>query len=196
MKSEEVKALIEALDDLIELKTLFRKTAPTYKLDEGLETIFLSLLKSLSQKLQPIFKTYLKDDHSEDSNKKVKERILEVLNAGNYALISSSSSKKKLKSIGIDPRNLIVSGGPLFFEDYKKINPNLPEKALIGIKKKCENLINEVKNLDLSKKGLFLITEANNPTDQLIRERIGDFSALVGKFINQLILDSWKDLDL
>jgi len=195
MKSEEVKAFIESLDDLIELKTLFRKTTPTYNLDKEMENTFLSLLKSLQQKLQPIFLTYLNDDVTETPDQNAKNNILELMNAGNYALISSNSSKKKLKAIGIDPRNLIVSGGPLLFEDYKIINPNLPEKAFPSIIKKVESLFRDIKKEDWTQKDLIYIYEAANPTDELILEKLEEVSKLIGKKVKTIKLSSWKEID-
>lgn len=192
IKFEEVKALLTAIDDLIEIKLLIRKSVPNYNLNESSNNQFISLLKSLQKKLVPIFSKYLKDDIS---TKEIKKSILELMNAGKIALISANSSKKKLKSIGVDPRSLIVSGGPLFFEDYKIINPNLPVKALQGIKKKCDRLINQIKSKNWREKDLIFIYEKENPTDKLILNRTEEISNLIGKKVITFKIKSWKYLD-
>ena len=103
--------------------------------------------------------------------------------------------KKKLKNIGIDPRNIIVSGGPLFFKDYKIINPNLSEPALENIKKKCERLIKQLENEDWSKQNLIFIYEKENPTDELILSKLDRISNIIGKNLKTFELKSWKDLE-
>ena len=111
----------------------------------------------------------------------------------NIALVSSNSSKKKLKEIGVDPRFLIVSGGPLFSEDYKSINPNLPDKALQGINQKCERLISQLKNIDADRDLVFMFN-VNNQTDKVILKRLNELSELIDKNIKTFEISSWKDI--
>ncbi|MFX1256449.1 MAG: DUF2100 domain-containing protein [Promethearchaeota archaeon] len=190
---EEVKTLLSAIDDLIEIKLLIRKVAPNYDLNESLNNEFISLLKSLQKKLIPIFSKYIKQDIS---TMRIRKEIVDIMSSGNIALISSNSSKKKLKNIGIDPRVLIVSSGSLFFDDYKFINPPLPDNALQGIKKKCEGLIKRIKSEDWSEKDLIFFYERENPTDELILKRIDEISSIIGKKVKTFEITSWKDLDL
>jgi len=195
--SEEVKALLAALDDLIDIKLLIRKIVPKYDLNEATYRSFLSNLKSLRQKLNPIFSAYLSDEDMKvmESSEDLKNKILDLVKNNTIILISANSSKKKLKNIGIDPRNLIVSGGPLFVEDYKIINPNLSEKALENIKKKCERLINQLENEDWSKHNIIFIYEKENPTDILILNKLDRISNIIGTNLNVFELNSWKDLE-
>ena len=146
MNSEEVKALLAAFDDLVDIKILIRKIVPSYEIDKSLNDELIMLLSNLKQKLQPLFSKYLKQESSlktEDSKIAIKDTILKAISNNNIVLISANSSKKKLKNLGIDPRRLIVTGGPLFIEDYKVVNPNLPDKALPNLKKKSERVFNE-----------------------------------------------------
>ena len=97
--------------------------------------------------------------------------------------------------MGINPQYLIVSGGPLFIEDYKEINPSIPNNAIPGIEKKCERLLNQLKNEKWDNKELFFIYETNNATDKLILNRLEEISKLIGKQIKTIEINSWKDLD-
>ncbi len=194
MNSNEVHALLTALDDLIEIKILIRKSVPKYNLDEIMQKEFQTKLNSLYTKLNPIFKKYLVEDNSIDHFNVLKESLTNQLTI-NYALISSNSSKKRLKNIGIDPRHLIVSGGPIFFEDYKIINPKLTDKALEDIKRKCERILNIIENEDWRNKNLFFIYEKENPTDNLILNRLEDLTKIIGKKVKIIEIRDWKDFD-
>lgn len=153
------------------------------------------MLKILQNKLQPVFSEYLNQETLSIPIESKKNEILQLINDKNIALVSANSSKKKLKSIGLDPRLIIVTGGPLFFEDYKIINPNLSDKALEGIKTKCEKLIYQIKNEDWNEKDLIVIYEKENPTDNLILNRINEISEFIKKKVLTIRLNSWKDLD-
>ena len=159
---------------------------------------FISLLSTLQKKLQPIFLRYLSIERELETRgvkRTSKEAILDSLDKGNFALVSANSSKKKLKSIGLNPQYLIVSGGPLFIEDYKKVDPNLPDNALPGIEKKCERLIKQLKDEKWDDKELYFIYETDNASDRLILDRLEEISKLIEKQIKTIEIKSWKDLN-
>ncbi|MCK4686806.1 MAG: DUF2100 domain-containing protein [Candidatus Lokiarchaeota archaeon] len=195
INSEEVKALLNAINSLIEIKILIRNTAPNFEFDDIQNEKFIELLKSLYNKLKPIFSKYLKDENSVFTTTTLRDNILKTLNSNNFALISANSSKKKLKNIGIDPRRLIVSGGPLFFEDYMVLNPDIKNEQLQSIKKKCDRLINKIKNETWDEKDLVFIYEKGNFTDKFILDKINRLSELIGKQVKVLEIKSWKDLN-
>ncbi|MFX1393000.1 MAG: DUF2100 domain-containing protein [Promethearchaeota archaeon] len=198
IRIENVKALLTAIDDLIEIKLLIRSIVPSYTLDENLNEKFNSLLKSLQNKLQPLFSEYLTKEiliKTKDSAEQIKTKILKILKSDNIGLISANSSKKKLKTLGVDPRRLIVTGGPISIKDYKIINPDLPDKALSGIKTKYERLINQINSENWENKDLVFIYEKENPTDKLILNRIEEISNIIQKKVILLELNSWKDFD-
>ena len=117
IKSEEVKSILAAIDDLIEIKILIRKITPDYNLNDTLNKVFIEKLVDLHKNLQPLFSKYLKEEFilkPKKSINQLKEDIQDVVKRGNFGLVSANSSKKKLKTIGFDPRLLIVTGGPLF----------------------------------------------------------------------------------
>ena len=198
MNSEEVRALLAAFDDLVDIKILIRKIVPNYELDSSLNEELLFLLNKLNQKLQPLFSKYLKQDSTlktEDSKIARKNTIIEAISNENVILISANSSKKKLKNIGVDPRRIIVSGGPLFIEDYKVVNPNLPDKALPNIKKKCERILNELRHEKWGGGDVLFVHERENATDRLILDKIEQISNLIQKNIKSINVGSWDTLD-
>ncbi|MFX0042306.1 MAG: DUF2100 domain-containing protein [Candidatus Hodarchaeota archaeon] len=194
MHSEEVKALLRAINDLIEIKTILRKITPNIEFDDSQNERFIELLRSLHTKLNPLFTKYLKDENSVLTTT-LKGTIINTMNSNNIALISSNSSKKKLKNIGIDPRRLIVSGGPLFFEDYMVLNPDIKSDQLQSIKKKCDRFIYQIKKETWEEKDLIFIYEKGSYTDKFILNKINKISELIGKEVKILEIKSWKDLD-
>jgi len=198
IKIENIKTLLSAIDNLIDIKTIIRKTVPTYELNEELENQFISSLKTLHNKLNPFFSKYLQinaNSMATSPSASIKEKIIELANQKNLFLISANSSKKALKNVGIDPRFIIVSGGPLFSEDYTVVNPSLSENILIGIKSKCERIINQLKSEDWTKKDLVFIFEKENITDKLILKRAEQISKIIGKNVVLVGLGSWNELE-
>lgn len=196
--SKEVKSLLDAIIDLIEIKMIIRKTVPDYELDEKLMEKYINILESLQLKLLPLFSKYL-NQASEEIQIKSKEEIIKEIKTlsrdVNITLVSSNSAKKKLKNIGLDPRNIIVSGGPIFFNDYSKVNPNISDKAIPGIKRKCENLISKITKINWEEKEFIFLYERDNITDKIILDELGKISELIGKKIITYLILSWKDLE-
>jgi hypothetical protein len=198
IKSEEVKSILAAIDDLIEIKILIRKITPDYNLNDTLNKFFIEKLVDLHKNLQPLFSKYLKEEFilkTKKSINQLKEDIQDIIKNGNFALVSANSSKKKLKTIGFDPRLLIVTGGPLFSEDYNKINQNISDNAIISIKKKCERILTQIETINWNHKDLVFIYDSNNATDKLILKRIDALSKLIGKKVKTLEITSWNVLD-
>ena len=198
IKSEEVKSILAAIDDLIEIKILIRKITPDYNLNDTLNKFFIEKLVDLHKNLQPLFSKYLKEEFilkTKKSINQLKEDIQDIIKSGNFGLVSANSSKKKLKTIGFDPRLLIVTGGPLFFEDYKRINQNISDNAIISIKKKCERILTQIETINWNHKDLIFIYDSNNTTDKLILKRIDALSKLIGKKVKTLEITSWNVLD-
>ena len=198
IKSEEVKSILAAIDDLIEIKILIRKITPDYNLNDTLNKVFIEKLVDLHKNLQPLFSKYLKEEFilkTKKSINQLKEDIQDIIKKNNFGLVSANSSKKKLKTIGFDPRLLIVTGGPLFFEDYNKINQNISDNAIISIKKKCERILTQIETINWNHKDLIFIYDSNNTTDKLILKRIDALSKLIGKKVKTLEITSWNVLD-
>ena len=90
---------------------------------------------------------------------------------------------------------IIVTGGPLFIEDYKVVNPDLPDKALPNIKKKCERVINELKHQKWADKKVIFLYEKDNITDKLILNKRETVSKLIEKEIKAIDIGSWNEFE-
>ena len=101
----------------------------------------------------------------------------------------------KLKNLGIDPRLLIITGGPLSAEDYKVINPNITEDVIKGARSKLERIFAQLKSDNWTDKDLVFIYEPNNPTDKLILKRLDAVEKLIGKPVKRFEISDWKDAE-
>ena len=196
LTSFDVKIVLSALEDLLEIKVIFRKIAPNYVFDDLSKEKYLSILSTLNDKIQPIFQKYLTQNKSEESTIPNEIEFLEQLKReDNIIIVSASSSKKILKKRGFNPLNIIMSGGPLIDEDYKKINPNLSEQSLLGIKKKCLNILNILQSQKAYEKPLIFIFEAQNLTDKIILNELESIIDMIGKKIDIFEIPSWGELE-
>ncbi len=189
----EIKALLSTLDDLIDMKILFRKLAPNYTLDKECNQQFLSILESLYLKFQPLFSKFLNQDHTVgDKQSNAKEFLEQIKEKKSHVLVSANSSKKVLKKWGILPQNIIVSGGPLIFEDFKKVNPNISDERLSGVKKKCNHLLKLLQSNKLRGQDVIFIYEIQNLTDKIILDELNTNIDLIDKHIQLYRIPSWK----
>lgn len=196
LKKSEVESLLNSIDNLLEIKSYIRKIAPTYELTDPYDKKIIEKLQSLQEDLDPLFSEYLegkKGFEPAELGGDQREKIIDVIENGNMALISSNSAKDILKHWGLDPRQLIVTGGPLFLEDYQKVNPNIPDPALEGIKKKCEGIMETIKNENWNDKDLYFIYETENRADSYTYEKIERLSNLIGKKVKVIKISSWDD---
>jgi len=197
IKKEDVELLLEAIDDLVDLKIIIRKITPNYELNNIQKDEFISKLQHLYTSLHPIFSTYLKEESVLEQQgfiEEKREKIIKAFSRGNYLLVSSNSAKNNLKDLGADPRNIMVSGGPFFLEDYQKVDPNIPDHALEGIKKKCERVKEELKSKIWENNDLYFIYEKDDIADKLTLEKINQISDLIGKEVKTIGIKSWNSL--
>ncbi|MBN1214006.1 MAG: DUF2100 domain-containing protein [Candidatus Lokiarchaeota archaeon] len=188
IKKEYIKNILDTFDDLIDIKIIIRESSPDYKLNDLLQNKFIYSLNSIKNKLNPIFSTYLSNFNSKkyiNNQRNSLDQIRNIFKKGNMAIISSNSAKKILKNFGIDPRQLIVTGGPFFMEDYEKINP--------GIEKKCNRLLEEIKNIEWYDKELYFLCENQNKSDKLTLRKLDKISELIKKPVKIIEIESWNE---
>jgi len=94
IKSEEVKSILAAIDDLIEIKILIRKITPDYNLNDTLNKFFIKKLVDLHKNLQPLFSKYLNEEFILKTKKSIyqlKEDIQDIIKSGDFGLVSANS---------------------------------------------------------------------------------------------------------
>ena len=145
INSQEIQAILESIDILLEIKCLIRSIVPGSELNETQMKLFKSSLKTLKSLLEPLFSKFLQTEVIEKIKNEKFIELKKLIEKEGYILISASHSKKILKNLGFNPLKIIVSGGPLIIEDYLEINPNFSKKTLLGIERKTKNLMDKLK---------------------------------------------------
>jgi hypothetical protein len=192
INSQEIKDILQAIDILLEIKCLIRTGVPDFELNEKELKLFNSLLYSLKNLLQPLFEKSIPSDKEKKVKNEIITKLYKLIEKSEYILISSNHSKKILKNLGFNPLKLIVSGGPLIYIDFLKINPNLSETNLEGIIKKTKMIINRLKNIAQEDSKITFIFEKHNKTDQIILEELSELKDIIGQDIFLFELPSWK----
>ncbi|TFG15838.1 MAG: DUF2100 domain-containing protein [Promethearchaeota archaeon] len=192
INSQEVKAILESIDILLEIKCLIRSIVPGSELNETQMKLFNSSLNSLKSLLEPLFSKFLQTEVIEKIKNEKFTELKKLMEKEGYILISASHSKKILKNLGFNPLKIIVSGGPLIIEDYLKINPNLSKKTLLGIERKTKNLMDKLKKIAREGSNIIFIYMTQNETDQIILEELNEIQKIIGKVISLFEISNWK----
>ncbi|TFG11843.1 MAG: DUF2100 domain-containing protein [Promethearchaeota archaeon] len=192
INSQEVQAILESIDILLEIKCLIRSIVPGSELNETQMKLFKSSLNSLKSLLEPLFSKFLQTEVIEKMKNEKFIELKKLMEKEGYILISASHSKKILKNVGFNPLKIIVSGGPLIIEDYLEINPNLSKKTLLGIERKTKNLMDKLKKIAREGSNITFIYMAQNETDQVILEELTEIQNIIGKDISLFKISNWK----
>ena len=146
-----IYALIEA-DDY-----LYRK-APHHKLNDKEAKEFCKLIFKCKRHLDKVLEGF---GFKFQGGVKLKEDVLYIV-----------SSRKLLRSLKskMPEVNVISTDGVLHPEDIKIIRPDISEKALKGISKKCEIVKREIERLieKLKPSEILVVVDENNKGDQLV----------------------------
>jgi len=210
--------LLELLELLLEIKIIMRKYTPNFKIPVYDSQIIIENLSKAAKLFIPLIsKIGLIDSKTPIEIKSTSKnfKIMDVIGKindfkeditisnsyqlfnnikNNVVLVSTNSEKKKLKSIGIPTQDIKVIGGPIDLNDYKKIGKKIPDNVLENIKKKNEDLVNDLKEIVLHNKTIVFIYSDDEITDNLNRSKINEIEGKIGKNIKIIRIKSWNYL--
>ncbi|EHP89171.1 DUF2100 domain-containing protein [Methanotorris formicicus] len=153
--------LKKAIYVLIEADEFLYKKAPLHELNEEEAKDFCKLILKAEKHLNNVLKNF----GFEFEEKEIDKDALYI--------VSNKKLFRKLKDKNPD-LNVICTEGMLDIEDMKAINPNIPEKALGGIKKKIEITKNNIaKRIEKTKPSKILVV-VEDKADELIYKRAKD----------------------
>ncbi|MHA1321897.1 MAG: DUF2100 domain-containing protein [Candidatus Helarchaeota archaeon] len=176
----DIKTLIEInelINLLIELKNLYKQFTPTFKIDEKAKRLIRDHLLEITKRIMTLNELFgVKLDSNLDKliqSFKNAEKILFIIN--------SPKNKKRLIDLGLKPSQILSIGGPINIEDLKELNPNLSIQAIDKIKKKIKKFWEKFESKLQKEKfeKIIILIEENNPTDQILARRLGDFQSKV-----------------
>lgn len=154
-----VKEFKNAIYTLIEADDFLYRKAPHHKLDDNEAKEFCKLIFKCKRHLDKVLEEF--GFKFQEEEVKLKGDVLYIV-----------SSKKLLRSLKskMPEINVVSTDGVLHPEDMKVIRPDINEKALKGISKKCEIVKNQINRLiDMLKPSeVVVIVDENNKGDQLV----------------------------
>ncbi|HIP15972.1 MAG TPA: DUF2100 domain-containing protein [Methanothermococcus okinawensis] len=153
-----VKEFKNAMYTLIEADDFLYRKAPHHKLDESEAKEFCKLIFKCKRHLDKVL---------EEFGFKFQEEV--KLRGDVLYIVSSKKLLRSLKS-KMPEINVVSTDGVLHPEDIKVIRPDINEKALKGISKKCEIVKNQINKLidTLKPREVVVIVDENNKGDQLV----------------------------
>ncbi|WP_292460196.1 DUF2100 domain-containing protein [Methanothermococcus sp.] len=143
---------------LIEADDYLYKKAPLHNLNDDEAKMFCKLIIKTQKHLNNVLKEF---------GFKFEEGV--QLDKSALYIVSNKKLLKNLKN-KIPNLNIISTEGVLEVEDMKFINPNIPEKALKGIEKKCDIIKEQINKLinKVNPSKVFVIVDENSKADELI----------------------------
>ncbi|MBA2840001.1 hypothetical protein HNP87_000513 [Methanococcus maripaludis] len=150
----------KAVHSLFEADEYLYKYAPNHDLDEEKAKEFSKLLFDAQKHINNVLGGFGFDFETV------------ALDGQALYIVSNKKVLKSLKDINPD-LNIISTEGVLEIEDMKVVNPKIPEKALLGIEKKCkitkEQISKVISNISPSK--VVVLVKDGDIADELIYER-------------------------
>ena len=91
--------------------------------------------------------------------------------------VSSSKNRKKLIDLGLDPAQIVATGGPITVMDIKTLNPQITTLALQNFQNKIQTFWTILKSKVQEKfwNGIILLLEKENVADKILSTHKDEF---------------------
>jgi hypothetical protein len=193
MNSSDSSRINEVINLLIDIKNTYRQTTPNFALDErNFHKIKQSLIKlnGIIAKLNENFG--IKPQSERNIPFDFKKDLVNTL-----VILNSPKNRKKLADLGINADQIVVTGGPVFENDIKIINPTIPETAFktiqVKIQKFWKTLQTKIQAGTFNKVILFL--EDNNIADKILLDKKGEFQSRLSIPVHHITVSSFDQID-
>ena len=193
MNSSDSSRINEVINLLIDIKNMYRQTTPHFALDESsFQKIKSSLIKlnGIIAKLNENFGIIpqFEKNNSFDFKKDIENKLF---------ILNSPKNRKKLIDLGMNADQILATGGPIFENDIKIINPNIPETAfqtiLIKIQKFWKMLQIKIQEGNFNK--VVLILEENNIADKILLNKKDEFESRFSIPVQYITVSSFEQID-
>jgi len=188
--SDDIVRIRGALDALISILCVVRAFAPNYNFDSAAEENIRGLLKNVRDILDLTM-----DKFGLGKLGEAKETEVKAIDFSGVLFITvSSSTKRRLLDLGVDPRFVVVTGGPLDVGDVKILNPSISDEALETVRRKVEGVWRDIERKASEAKKILILAEAGNRGDLMVSERAGEIERRTGLKTLVKTFSSLKDL--
>jgi hypothetical protein len=193
MSSSAASRIQEVINLLIEIKSTYRQTTPHFALDErNFQKIKTALIK-----LNGIIATLNQNFGIKPKSEKITPFDFKKDLGTKLFIVNAPKNRKKLIDLGLSADQILATGGPIFENDIKIINPNIPETAFqtiqIKIQKFWKSLQTKIKEEEFNKV-VFLIEE-NNVADKILLKRKDEFKSKLSLPIQYITISSFEQID-
>ena len=181
-----VQVFENILNHLFEAEEFIYTSRPTHKLDQFNANLFAGKIIAARNEMDEIlsdFGVITRQDSEEDLTEFSKDLLI---------LTTKNSFKKSITKLGVDPQRIVVAGVPLDIEDMKVLNPEIPEIALLSIKKKIKHVKNDInrKMEQFNLKNIIVLVENDKPGEVLGKRAEELYNAHV------IIKENLKDINV
>ena len=173
---EDVDRISSAVDALISILSEVRAFAPRYNFDSTTEENIKNLLKNVQDTLQVIMEKFGLEQQQIEERIEVKTIDL----TGILFVVVSSNTRKRLLELGVDPRFVVVTGGPLNAIDVKSLNPSISDEALETVRRKVEGVWRDIERKAPEVKRILVLAEKGNKGDLMVSERADEIQRRTG----------------
>lgn len=173
---DDIVRINSALDALVAILCEVRAFAPMYNFDSTIEEEIRKHLKTVQEALNQTMEKMGLEKTQERENIGVK--IIDF--TGILFVTVSSSTKKRLLDLGIDPRFVVVTGGPLDVRDVKSLNPNISDEALETVRRKVEGVWRDIERKVPEAKKILVLAEKDNKGDLMVSEKAEEIQKRTG----------------
>jgi hypothetical protein len=187
---DDVDRINSAVDALISILSEVRAFAPGYNFDSTTEENIRNFLKNVRDALQVTMEKFGLEQQ------RIEERIgVETVDlTGILFVVVSSSTRKRLLELGVDPRFVVVTGGPLNAIDVKSLNPNISDEALETVGRKVEGVWRDIERRAPEVERVLVLAEKGNKGDLMVSERADEIRRRTGLQIFVKTFSSVQDL--
>ena len=173
---EDIEGMRKAVDALITILCEIRSFAPGYDLDSATEERIRSLLRAVREALGGTMEKFGLQRLEEGG----KSGVGRVDLSGILFVVVSSSARKRLLDLGVEPRFVVVTGGPLNAVDVKALNPGISDEALEMVGRKVESVWREIESRAAEAERIVVLVEEGSEGGMMVSERADEIQRRTG----------------
>jgi len=173
---EDIEGMRKAVDALITILCEIRSFAPGYDLDSATEERIRSLLRAVREALGGTMEKFGLQRLEEGG----KSEVGKVDLSGILFVVVSSSARKRLLDLGVEPRFVVVTGGPLNAVDVKALNPGISDEALEMVGRKVESVWREIESRAAEAERIVVLVEEGSEGGMMVSERADEIQRRTG----------------
>lgn len=193
MSSANFSQINEAINLLIDIKNIIRQEFLSSSINEQKKQKIKDNLIQLNKLLIKLNEIY---DIKNQFKTNIKSEIINI-QKDDLIIVNSPKNRKKLIDYGIPSFHILATGGLIHVDDIKILNPDINEKAILGINNKIEKFwhILEARINQSNFRRILLLLEELNIADKVLLKRKDIIQKKLPIPVEILIISSFDNLN-